>query len=56
MGSLEGKDDATGSSNPRTTAYVYFKMPVESSTLPGAGLVSPDLDSEHCPGGGHSEG
>ena len=29
-------------SNPRTTAYCHFKMPFESSNLPGAGPIFPD--------------
>ena len=31
-----------GSLNSRTIAYVRFKYPLESSTLPGAGAVFPD--------------
>ena len=29
-------------SNPRTTVYVHFSMPFESSNLPGAGPKFPD--------------
>ena len=29
-------------SNPRTVAYARFKMPLESSSLPGAGHMFPD--------------
>ena len=31
-----------GPQNPRATAYRHFKMPLESSKLPGVGPVFPD--------------
>ena len=34
-------------SNPRTIAYAHFKMPFESSSLPGAGHIFPDWTFEN---------
>ena len=36
-------------SNPRTIAYVHFKMPFESSNILGAGPISPDWTFENWP-------
>ena len=38
-----------GVSNSRTIAYAHFKLPFESSDLPGAGPIFPDRTFENWP-------